>query len=137
MIKETKFLIKIAKKAASLITPIIEVSEKEKNGDLVTNCDLVLEEFLISKIKKKYPKFEIISEETNSSNALTENCFTIDPIDGTINFAFGLPIWGVQIACIKAGETISAVLYFPDLKQLYYADESGAFLNGRVQNGIY
>ena len=131
MEKITKFLINIVKKSAKLITDNLEVTAKGTLGDLVTNFDFSVEKYLIEKISKTYPDFDIISEETSSDKKLSANCFTIDPIDGTVNFANGIPMWSIQVACIKDNQTISAVMLFPKLNQLFYADKSGAFCNGK------
>ncbi len=129
MEKMTEFLVQIVKEAAGLITPEFEIKAKGEFGDLVTNFDLEIESYLIKKMNKQYPKFDIVSEETNSQKTLTQNCFVIDPIDGTVNFAHGLPLWGIQVASVENGETTASVLYLPRLNELYYADKSGAFLN--------
>ena len=97
---------------------------------MVTNFDYKVETFINNEIKMNYPDFDIVSEEFNSDNKLTDNCFTVDPIDGTVNFANNVPLWAIQVACIKSGETSSAVIYLPKLNELYYADESGAYMNG-------
>ncbi len=131
MTKDLKFLIKIVKQASKLITTNVQVSPKDDKGDLVTNCDFEVERFLIDKIKKNYPNFDIISEEFGKTEKLTENCFTIDPIDGTINFANGLPLWGIQVGCIRNGKTCAAVIYLPAMKDIFYADEAGAYKNGK------
>ena len=131
MNNELKFLIETVKSASELITPEFEVKSKGTFGDLVTNFDLEIEKFIISKMKKEYPTFDIISEEFNTNGSLTDNCFVIDPIDGTINFANGLPLWGIQVACVKNGETCAAVIYLPKLSTLYYADETGAYCNDK------
>ncbi len=131
MTKEVKFLKKIVKQASKLVKDNFSVRAKDDLGDLVTEFDYKIEKFLISKIKKAYPKFDIVSEEFNTGASLTENCFTIDPIDGTVNFAHGLPNWGIQVACVKNGKTCASVIYLPRLNELYYADESGAYLNGK------
>ncbi|MBP3431936.1 MAG: inositol monophosphatase [Clostridia bacterium] len=131
MAKELKFLIKLVKKASKLIKDDFEVKSKDDKGDLVTNLDYAIEKFMIERMKKTYPDFEIVSEEFNTSAALSKNCFVIDPIDGTINFAHHFPFWGIQVACVKDGETVAAVIYLPKLRELFYADESGAFLNGK------
>lgn len=85
---ELKFLIKLVKDASLLINDEFEIKVKDENGDLVTNFDYAIEKYITNKIKEKYPQFSIISEEYNSKEGLTDNCFTIDPIDGTINFAY-------------------------------------------------
>ena len=145
MSNELKFLIELVKEAKLMITDNYEVKPKGNSGDLVTDIDYKIEEFFINKIKEKYPSFSIVSEEYNSDKLLTKNCFVIDPIDGTINFANHLPLWGIQIACIKDGEVCASVIYLVKLDELYYADEHGAFLNGKplavnnlsIENGLY
>lgn len=131
MNKEAKFLIKIVKQAAKLIDSNFIVNTKGDKGDLVTDLDYKVELFLTNKMKKYYPDFDIVSEEFNAGKKLSKNCFTIDPIDGTINFANNLPLWAIQVACIKDGETCASVIYAPKLNELYYADETGAYLNGK------
>ena len=129
MREELKFLIDVVKDASLLITDEFEINAKGDKGDLVTNLDLEIENYIIEKIKQNYPEFSIVSEEYNSEEELTDNCFTIDPIDGTINFAHNIPLWGIQIACIKENKTCAAVIYIPKMNELYYADENGAYLN--------
>lgn len=131
MSDDLKFLIDVVKGASLLITDEFEINSKGEDGDLVTNFDLEIEKYIIEKIKQNYPDFSIISEEYNSEKELTDNCFTVDPIDGTINFANGLPLWGIQIACIRNKKTCAAVIYMPKINELYYADESGAYMNGK------
>ena len=145
MSEDLKFLIDVVKNASFLINDELEVKAKDDKGDLVTNFDYAIENYIIERIQEEYPNFSIISEEYNSKNELTENCFTIDPIDGTINFANGIPLWGIQVACIRSSKTCAAVIYLPKLNELYYADENGAFLNDKpisvnklgINKGIY
>lgn len=92
MSKDVEFLIDLVKRADLLINDDIYIKAKGEEGDLVTNFDYEIEEYMIKKIKSSYPNFQIISEELNENEKLTENCFTIDPIDGTINFANGIPM---------------------------------------------
>lgn len=145
MTKELKFLLSIVEQATEISKEKFTVKLKDGVNDLVTNLDVKIEKFLIKKIKEEYPDFDIVSEEGNSKRQLTDNCFVIDPIDGTINFANGLPLWGIQIACRKGGKTVASVINFPKLGETYYADKNGAFLNGEkiqvrqvpIQNAIY
>ena len=134
MNKDLEFLIDLVKKASLLINDNFEIQAKDEKGDLVTNFDYEVEKFIINKIREQYPDFDIISEEYNSKKELTQNCFTIDPIDGTINFAHGMPLWGIQVACVRNGQTCVAVIYLPKMNELYYADEAGAYLNGKIIN---
>ena len=127
---EGKFIQRIIREAEKFLSRDFRVYAKGSKGDLVTDIDYLVERFLIEKIQAEYPNFAIISEEFNSNAAMSENCFIIDPIDGTKNFANGLPLWGIQVACRKNGETIASVIDLPALKEFYFADESGAYLNG-------
>lgn len=131
MIEELRFLIDTVKEASKIITEDFEVNAKGTKGDLVTNLDYEIEKFILNEIKNKYPNFDVVSEEFNSKKELTENCFTVDPLDGTVNFANNIPLWGIQVACIKNSKTCAAVIYLPKLNELYYADESGAYLNDK------
>lgn len=127
--KEIDFLKHIVKQAIEISKKDFIVNQKGNETDLVTSLDLEIEQFLIQEIKRNYPDFAIVSEEFNHENEITENCFIIDPIDGTINFANGLPLWGIQIACVKNGKTIASVISLPRINEFYWADETGAYLN--------
>ena len=130
MSEDLKFLIDVVKGASLLITDEFEINAKGNNGDLVTNFDFEIEKYIIDKIKQNYPDFSVVSEEYNSEKELTDNCFTVDPIDGTINFAHNIPLWGIQVACIRDKKTCAAVIYIPKMNELFYADKNGAYLNG-------
>jgi len=131
MEKEIDFLKRIVSTANEISKQEFEVSQKDAEYDLVTTLDLKIEEYLISEIKQHYPNFDIISEEFNNNNKVTDNCFIIDPIDGTINFANNIPLWGIQIACVKNGKTIASVISLPRINEFYWADETGAYLNDK------
>lgn len=145
MTKELEFLIDIVKKAEEISKEVFTVKIKGGESDLVTNLDVKIEEFLIAQIKKNYPEFDIVSEEKNCNKTVSQNCFIIDPIDGTINFANNLPLWAIQVACVKDGETVACVINMPRIKEFYYADKSGAYLNGEkisvkevpIKNSLY
>lgn len=128
---EIDFLKRIINEANEISKKRFEVYSKGGENDLVTNLDLEIEKYLISEIKENYPEFDIVSEEFNTNGTVTDNCFIIDPIDGTINFANNLPLWGIQVACRKNGKTIASVISFPRINEFYYADETGAYLNGK------
>lgn len=145
MIDELDFLIKIVRQAEKISQEHFTVETKGGERDLVTELDVKIENFLIGEIKKAYPDFDIISEEGNYNKKPTDNCFIIDPIDGTINFANNLPLWAIQVACKKNGKTVAAVIDMPRINEFYYADKSGAYLNGEkisvsqvpIKNTIY
>jgi len=99
--------------------------------DLVTEVDLRIEQYLISRIRAAFPGDAILSEETLSTTAVTGRTWTIDPIDGTSNMAGGLPLFGVQCALYDGEEIAAAGIYLPRLSELFCAEKGqGAFLNG-------
>lgn len=131
MQKITKYICSILKQAAKMTTRPFNIYDKDDKGDVVTDIDKQVEEFVVEKLNQKYPEFEIVSEEYNPDKKLTDNCFIIDPIDGTKNFAAGIPLWGMQIAGMQDGELFTSVIYLPKVDEMYWADCDGAFLNGQ------
>lgn len=132
--QEANFIIKAVKQASKIIKSGLKnkvVSDKG-NDDLVTNLDYEVEKFLLKKMNKKFKDFSVVSEEFNPDGKMSENCFTIDPIDGTINFANGLGHWCIQVALIKGGKNVVSVMYFVNENELFTATlGGGAFLNGK------
>lgn len=130
--KEIDFIKKIINDSNEISKKKFSIETKGGENDLVTNLDLEIEKHIINEIKKEYPNYEIVSEEYNTNNQITDNCFIIDPIDGTINFSNDLPLWGIQIACVKKGKTIASAISLPRINEFYYADETGAYLNDKI-----
>lgn len=130
--KEIEFLKKVVGDANEISKRVFSVETKGSENDLVTNLDWEIEKYIIEEIRKEYPDFSIVSEEFNTNNQVTDNCFIIDPIDGTVNFANNLPFWGIQVACVKDGKTVASVISLPRINEFYYADETGAYLNDEI-----
>lgn len=128
IVTDTEFLIQTVVRAASLVTDDFVIEAKDERGDLVTSFDYQIERFIIDNVKERWPDYNIISEEFNPTGKLSDNCIVIDPIDGTINFAHGLPLWGIQAALVENGLPAVSVIYLPRLNELYYANNDGAYL---------
>ena len=99
--------------------------------DLVTEYDLRSEELLVEAIQKAYPDDAILAEE---KGAIGEGEFRwlIDPLDGTTNFANGIPIFTVSIAYVKKNKVLLGVVYDPMQAELFHAlDGGGAWLDDR------
>lgn len=129
--KDIEFLKEVVIEASKLITDDFEVNNKDDKGDLVTTYDYEIEKFIINKVQENYPDFDIVSEELNTYNKITDNCFVIDPIDGTINFANGNPMWAIMVCMYRNGNACASVIYSPMFNEFYYADETGAYLNDK------
>jgi len=109
-----------------------EVETKSNIKDLVTEVDRKSEQAIINFIKKEYPTHNILAEESGSQEKGSEYLWVIDPLDGTTNFAHGLPIFAVSIGVLKNGETICGAVYDIMRNVMYSAEKgSGAFSNGK------
>jgi myo-inositol-1(or 4)-monophosphatase len=111
-------------------TPKIKV--KESDGSVVTETDIQSEKLILDILDKHPEQFNIISEECGFIQAGSEYTWIIDPIDGTSNFAAGLPWFGIIMALMKDKTPIQAGMYLPLEKQLYYAEkDKGAWKNNK------
>jgi myo-inositol-1(or 4)-monophosphatase len=109
-----------------------EISNKEGMNNLVTEADHAAEKAIIDVIQKEYPDHFILSEETGEIKTNSEYKWIIDPIDGTVNFANGIPLCCVSIGLEKDGHMILGAVYAPLLNEFYIAEKGqGAYLNDK------
>jgi myo-inositol-1(or 4)-monophosphatase len=99
--------------------------------DLVTEMDHESERMVTEILRQSYPEYGILGEE-GSKSTTPYNCrWIIDPLDGTTNYAYSYPLFGVSIALEKQGEITLGVVYNPLLNELFTAEKGGgAYLNG-------
>lgn len=99
--------------------------------NLVTEADLLSEEFIVDRIHRAFPGHDILAEESLATAKGACFRWIIDPLDGTTNFAHGYPIFCVSIALEAAGEILLGAVYNPMLHELFVAAKGeGATLNG-------
>ena len=111
----------------------LKISNKEGLNNLVTEADLAAEKEIISVIKKQFPNHYILTEEAGKLASDSEYKWIVDPIDGTVNFANGLPICCVSIALEYKKEMLLGGVYNPLMNELFLAEKGkGATLNGQV-----
>ena len=110
----------------------ITITSKGKN-DFVTEVDMQAEKEIFYHLQKAYPDHALLSEESGLiGNEDSEYLWIIDPLDGTNNFIHGLPHYCVSIALKHRGKIEVAVIYNPNLDQLFTASRGdGAQLNGK------
>lgn len=100
--------------------------------DLVTVADLEAEKEIVSIIRGAYPDHNILAEENVYNKTASEYTWIIDPLDGTNNFASGLPIFCVSIALARNDEILLGAIYDATRGELFTAEKgSGAYLNER------
>ena len=96
------------------------------NHTLVTSADLEIENYLIEKIKEKYPNDNFLTEENNPEGTLSDRTWIIDPIDGTSHFVKNTGFWGTQVAFYDKDKVKFAIIYLPVTNEVYYAAENKA-----------
>jgi myo-inositol-1(or 4)-monophosphatase len=98
--------------------------------NLVTEADLLSEKRIIAVFLEEFPGHGILSEEAGSCKKGDEYTWIIDPLDGTNNYYFGIPFFGVNIALARSGEIVLGVTYDPMRNEMFHAVKGkGAFLN--------
>lgn len=109
----------------------LKVESKSTEIDLVTEIDKASEKVILGFIRENYPGHAILSEESGRFSTDSEYLWIVDPLDGTTNYAQGLPIFTVSIALQYQGETVLGVVYSPVTDQMFTAVKGqGAYLNG-------
>src|SRR4026209_290057 len=106
------------------------ISNKEGVNNLVTEADHASEKAIIDTIKQQFPDHFIMSEEVGEMAKDSEYKWIIDPIDGTVNYAHGIPLCCVSVAVEKNGEIILGAVLNPNMKEFFFAEKGkGASLN--------
>jgi fructose-1,6-bisphosphatase/inositol monophosphatase family enzyme len=106
-----------------------DVSTKSRDDDLVTKADLASEAMITAELQNLFPHAVVVGEEVISKHpslrtqmADHEICFVIDPIDGTWNFANGIPLFGIILSVLHFGRPIYGLLYDPVMDDFIEAD---------------
>jgi myo-inositol-1(or 4)-monophosphatase len=108
------------------------ISTKEGINDLVTEADHASEKAIFEVIRKEFPDHYLLSEEAGDLKQDSNYKWIIDPIDGTVNFANGIPICCVSIGIEKDGKMILGAVYNPFMNEFFLAERSsGATLNDK------
>ena len=109
----------------------LRIDTKSTSIDLVTEVDKKSEAAIIDFIRGHYPGHDILAEESGLSADRAAYRWIVDPLDGTTNYAQGLPVFAVSIALQYQGDTVLGVVYAPVIGQLFTAIKGqGAYLNG-------
>jgi len=111
-------------------SPRMDSLSKTARRDLVTVADVESEETLKSGLSVLFPEDGIQAEESGILEG-GESTWVVDPLDGTVNFVHGLPMWAVSLARVDARGPSMAVVHIPRLGETFTALRGeGAFLNG-------
>ncbi|WP_217596711.1 inositol monophosphatase [Cohnella sp. GbtcB17] len=111
---------------------IAELTEKDEYGDVVTEVDHLAEAIILPGIQSVFPDHAIHSEEAGRLGGESDWLWLIDPLDGTNNFAIGLPVFTTSITLMYKREPALGVVYEPLTGRMFVsAAGEGAFVNGK------
>jgi myo-inositol-1(or 4)-monophosphatase len=107
------------------------VTKEGDNNQVLTEADLAIGKLIIERIQKEYPDYNVIDEEAGVIDKGSEFTWVVDPIDGTSNFASGVPTYGVMMGLLHKAEPIAGGFIIPPTNEIYLAEKGhGTFLNG-------
>lgn len=125
-----------ARDAAALLlerfrAPARRVSTKSTATDLVSDADRDAESLILQLITQHRPDDGIVAEEGGTAESASGLHWVVDPLDGTVNFLFGIPHWAVSVAVEDAQGALVGVIYDPNRDELFAAVRGqGCELNG-------
>lgn len=104
----------------------------ETGIDIVTDADRKAEEIILRAISREFPGHDVLTEETVTERTGSHWLWVIDPLDGTVNFAHGIPHFAISIALLQGESLIAGTIYDPLRDESFTATrQGGSFLNGK------
>jgi len=140
---EVAFSLEVAQRAGAVLMDRYERLERidyKSARDVVTEADHLSEALILDAIRARYPGDAILAEETGEHRAIAGEAPTsgrgrvwiVDPLDGTVNYANGIPMFCVSIGLVVDGSPAVGVILDPTREEAFSATADGpAFLNGR------
>lgn len=129
-----KFLTNVLEDASTIAVKnfgkVSGVTKGPDNNQVLTETDLEIGSFLIEKIKKVYPGYNIIDEEVGIIDNHSEFTWVVDPIDGTSNFASGVPTYGIMLGLLQNQTPIAGGIALPSFHTIAIAERG----KGTMQN---
>jgi myo-inositol-1(or 4)-monophosphatase len=111
-----------------------KVSGTTKAGDnnqVLTQTDIAIGKYIVEQIQATFPDYNVIDEEAGVIDKQHSMTWVVDPIDGTSNFAAGLPTYGVMIGLLDGATPVAGGIALPAFDQLFMAEKGqGATCNG-------
>jgi myo-inositol-1(or 4)-monophosphatase len=131
---ERELAIEVARAAGDLLRSELlgprRIAFKGSPTNLVTEMDARAEALIVDRLLGTFPDDAILAEERGAAAGRSGRRWIIDPLDGTTNYAHGLPIFGVSIALEVGGRVQLGVVYDPSQRELFVAERgAGAFCN--------
>ena len=107
-------------------------ASNKADGSLITSCDLWSDKTIVNGLGEIAPEEGVLSEEGGKSIPNTKAYWVVDPLDGTTNFAAGIPYWSISVARFVNGKPESSFLIIPTLKKKFVSIKGkGVWLNNQ------
>ena len=111
-------------------------ASNKSDGSLITSCDLWSDQTIVDALSIIAPNEGVLSEEGGKLVPKTSAYWIVDPLDGTTNFAAGIPYWSISVARFVDGKPQSSFLIIPTLKKKFVAIKGeGVWLNNKKIKG--
>lgn len=126
-----------ARQAGALVRDAIDgdlgIAFKDQGKhNLVTLMDVESEQLIQRLLRERHPEMMFLAEESGGNENLDALTWVVDPIDGTVNYAHGIPIYSISIAAVQHDRPVVGVVYAPNTNEMFTATAGGgAYLNGR------
>lgn len=131
--KELEVAIEAGREAGKILEKYFEteiLKDFKEDKSIVTKADKESEEVIKKIILDAFPLHSILGEETGMTGNASDYVWYVDPVDGTRNFANGIPLFAASIALVYKGEVVVGVVYNPATRSMFYAEKGkGAYLN--------
>jgi myo-inositol-1(or 4)-monophosphatase len=102
-----------------------EVTSKSTPTDLVSEADIASERAIRELLAVRRPEDGFVGEESGSAESSSGLSWVVDPLDGTVNFLFGIPQWCVSVAVRDSEGTLAGAVYDPNRDELFTASRNG------------
>lgn len=134
--EELEAAIRIAQEAGSLIRTYLGEDRMQARAkgerDVVTAADTASEALIATRIREVFPGDGMVAEEGTDRPAQSDRRWYVDPVDGTVNFAHGLPMWCVSMALFDGDEPVLGVIHDPTRGETFASVRGdGVRLNGQ------
>jgi len=138
MSPELQVAVKAARQAGAFLKSHFYGSKsvnEESQHDIKLQLDVESQKLITEILLEAYPNYAVYGEEGIAGNQESPNHWIVDPIDGTVNFYYGIPHFCVSIALRKEDKLVIGVIYDPMMDELWTVDYDGhAKLNGEIQS---
>ncbi len=105
--------------------------ELKADNSYVTDIDRDTEQFVRARLEERYPDYAFLGEEYGRHGKTDAPLWAVDPIDGTTNLVFGIPLWCVSIGLLVDGQPVGGAVYLPLVDEMFYGVKGqGSYCNG-------